>query len=475
MAEERPFDVAVVGGGPGGYAAAVAAAQAGMRAVCVEERETLGGTCLNIGCIPSKTLLHWSARYAEAGRDFARHGILVDAPRLDLAAMMAGKDRVVAQFTAGIAHLFEKNGVERVTGRARLVRDGGRPALEAAGADGGRRRIAARAIVLATGSEPAAPPGIAIDEERIVSSTGALALSRVPKAMAVIGGGYIGLELGSVWRRLGAEVTVIEFLDRLAPGMDGEAADRLRRLLARQGIAFRLGTRVAAAEAGAGGVALELAPASGEGAAERMTVDIALVAAGRRPLTGGLGLEEAGVAVDERGFIAVDDRLRTNVEGVYAIGDVVPGPMLAHKAAAEALALAEGLAGGRPSVNYGAIPAVVYTEPEAAWVGKTEEELKAEGIAYRKGAFPFSANSRAKTVGRAEGFAKVLSDARTDRLLGVHILAADAGSLIAEAALALEFGGSAEDVARTCHAHPTLNEAVMEASALAAFGKTLHV
>ena len=466
----QPYDVAVVGGGPAGYAAAVAAAQAGLRAVCVERHEALGGTCLNVGCIPSKTLLHWSGRYREA-RAWAGHGIAFAGLALDLDAMMAGKDAVVRRFTAGIAHLFEKNGVDRLTGHARLD---GRRTLAVTGADGSVRRVAARNIIVATGSEPATLPDVPVDGARIVTSTEALSLPRVPESMAVIGGGYIGLELGSVWRRLGAEVTVIEAADRLSPGMDGEVAEHLRRALARQGIAFRLGARVATAKARDDGVTLTLAPVAG-GAPEELAAEVALVAVGRRPRTAGLGLEDAGVALDERGFVMVDERFCTTVDGVHAIGDAVPGPMLAHKATAEAQALAAILAGRHGAVNYGAIPAVVFTEPEAAWVGKTEEELEAAGTAFRKGRFPFSANSRARTVGHGEGFAKVLSDARTDRLLGVHILGAEAGALVAEAALAMEFGGAAEDIAGTCHAHPTLGEALMEAASLAAFGKTLHL
>ena len=471
MADE-PYDVAVVGGGPAGYAAAIGAAQAGLRTVCIERDGALGGTCLNVGCIPSKTLLHWSERYSEASRGWAAHGIRVDGARLDLAAMMADKDGVVDRFTAGIAQLFGKNGVEHVTGRARLQ---GRGAIAVAVAGGGSRTVAARNVVVATGSEPAPLAGAAVDGERIVDSTGALALPRVPETMAVIGGGYIGLELGSVWRRLGARVTVIEFLDRLCPGMDGEVANRFQRLLARQGMTFRLATRVTAAEAGPEGVELALAPAAGGDGEERMAADVVLVAVGRRPCTDGLGLEEAGVALDEDGYVAVDARYRTNVEGVWAIGDVIRGPMLAHKAASEAAALVDILAGEHGSVNYDAIPAVVYTDPEVAWVGKTEEELAAAGVEYRRGRFPFAANGRARTTGHAEGFAKVLADARTDRVLGVHVLGADAGALIAEAVLAMEFGAAAEDLARTCHAHPTRNEALMEAAALAAFGKAVHV
>ena len=470
---DADYDVAVIGGGPAGYAAAIAAAQAGLRAACIERRESLGGTCLNVGCIPSKTLLHWSARYREMAEGAPAHGITVGEVSLDLAAAMAGKDRVVAQLASGVAHLFAKNKVERIAGRARLA---GRGVVAVTGEEGQAREIRARNIVIATGSEPIALSGVAIDERRVVSSAGALALPRVPKTLAVIGGGYIGLELGSVWSRFGAEVTVIEYLDRLAAGMDSELADRLRRALARQGVAFRLATRVAGADIRDDGVALSLAPAGSGGAAggETLTAEIALVAVGRRPCADGLGIEEAGVALDERGSVMVDERYRTTAEGIYAIGDVIPGPMLAHKATAEARALADILAGGHGAVNYDAIPAVVYTEPEAASVGRTEDELKAAGTPYRKGTVPLAGNSRAKTIGQTAGFVKILSEKRSDRLLGVHILAPGAGALIAEAALALEFGASAEDIARTCHAHPTLNESLMEAASLAAFGNALH-
>ena len=472
-AEAGACDLAIVGGGPGGYAAAIAAAQAGMSAVCIDEREALGGACLNVGCIPSKTLLHWSERFEEAGRDYAKRGIRLAGVELDLPAMMAEKERTVARLAGGVARLFEGNGVERVRGAARLVRVEGRPAVAVNGA-GGERTVSARRVVIATGSEPAALPGVAVDGERIFDSTGALSLARVPRSLAVIGAGYIGLELGSVWRRLGAEVTVVEALDRIAPGMDRELAGRYRQLLARQGLVFRLSTLVSAAEARDDGVALELSPAAG-GGAETLEVEAVLVAVGRRPRAGGLGLEEAGVALDERGFVMVDGDFRTNREGVYAIGDVIGGPMLAHKATAEAHALVETLAGGRGAVDYDTVPAAIYTEPEAAWVGRNEEELAAAGVEFRKGRFPFSANSRAATLGRGEGFVKVLADARADRILGVHALGADASALVAEAALAMAFGGSAEDIARTCHAHPTLSEALMEAASLAAFGKSLHI
>jgi dihydrolipoamide dehydrogenase len=467
---EAAYDVAVIGGGPGGYVAAIAAAQAGLKTACIESRETLGGTCLNVGCIPSKTLLHWSQRYWECGNAYAEHGIKVEKLSLDLKAMMADKDKVVAGFTGGIAFLFKKNKVDHIAGTARLAGEG----RVAVAANGGEREIAARNIVIATGSAPATLPHVEIDETRIVSSTGGLALTKPPKRLIVIGAGYIGLELGSVWRRLGSEVTVVEFLDRIVPTMDSDFAKAYQRLLARQGLQFRLKTKVTRAHVKGRGVEVTLEPAGG-GEPETLSADVVLVAVGRRPYTEGLGLDAAGIAMDNHGFIVVDDRFRTNVAGTYAIGDVVPGPMLAHKAMVEGAAVAELLAGGHALVNYDVIPAVVFTEPEVAWVGKTEDELKREGVQYKAGSFPFTANSRAKTVGHTAGQVKVLADAASDRVLGVHVMGAEAGSLIAEAAAVMEFAGSAEDIARTCHAHPTLNEAVMEAASLAAFGRAIHI
>ena len=470
MAEET-YDVAVIGGGPGGYVAAIAAAQAGMRTVCIESRDTLGGTCLNVGCIPSKTLLHWSERYHEAEHDFAKNGIKVGKLELDLKAMMANKTKVIDTFTAGIGFLFKKNKVDYRIGKGTLK---GADSIAVALNDGGSETISAKNIIIATGSVPADIPNVAVDEKRIVSSTGALALDKVPKSLVVIGGGYIGLELGSVWRRLGSEVTVVEFLDRLVPTMDSELAKNYSRSLKKQGFKFKLGTKVAEAKATARGVTMMLEPAAG-GEAEKMTADVVLVSVGRKPFTDGLGLEAAGIALDSRGHVMVDDRFRTNLPSVYAIGDVIPGPMLAHKAMVEAAAVVEIIGGTHGLVNYDVIPAVVYTEPEVAWVGRTEDELKEAGVEYKSGSFPFTANSRAKTVGHTDGLAKVLTDAATDRILGVHIMSTEAGSLIAEAAMAMEFGGSAEDIARTCHAHPTLSEAVMEAASLAAFGKAIHM
>jgi dihydrolipoamide dehydrogenase len=465
------YDVIVIGGGPGGYVAAIRAAQLGLKTACVEKRGSLGGTCLNIGCIPSKALLQSSEKYDEARHALAVHGVKVTGVELDLAALMARKDKVVGENTRGVEFLFKKNKVEYVKGAARFTAPG---KLAIAPLDGGgARELAAKSIIIATGSDVVPLPGVEVDEKTIVSSTGALALPAVPKSLVVVGGGYIGLEMGSVWRRLGSAVTVVEFLDRITPGMDGELSRHLQRVLTRQGFVFKLGTKVVAAKPGAGGVSLTLEPAAG-GAREELKSDVVLVAIGRRPYTEGLGLEAAGIAVDNKGRITVDQGFATNVPGVYAIGDVIAGPMLAHKASEEGVALAERLAGQRGQVNYEAIPAVIYTWPEVASVGRGEEELKAAGIAYKTGKFPFSANARARANADTEGFVKILADAKSDRVLGVHIIGPDAGTLIAEAALALEYGASAEDIARTCHAHPTLNEAVKEA-ALAVAGHPLHI
>ncbi|MCW5752485.1 MAG: dihydrolipoyl dehydrogenase [Alphaproteobacteria bacterium] len=468
---EQSFDVVVIGGGPGGYVAAIRAAQLGLKAACIEMRGKLGGTCLNVGCIPSKALLESSHLYEEAAHDFDAHGIAMDALRLDLARMMARKDKVVEGLTGGIEMLFRKHKVAYLKGRGALA---GKGRVRFTSADGQSEEIAAGSVIIATGSEVMPLPGVEIDEKRIVSSTGALALPAVPRSMVVIGGGYIGLEMGTVWRRLGAEVTVVEFLDRIVPGMDGEIAKQMQRSLARQGIKFRLGTKVTAAKASRSGVELTLAPAKG-GDQESLAAEVVLVSIGRRPFTAGLGLEEAGVALDERGRIRVDREFRTAAPGVFAVGDVIAGPMLAHKAMDEGAACAEIIAGQKPHLNYDAIPGVVYTWPEAASVGRTEEELKAAGIEYRVGKFPFAATPRARTSGGStDGFVKLLADAKTDRLLGAHIIGPDAGTLIHEIVLALEFSASAQDVALVCHAHPTLNEAVKEA-ALAVAGHPLHI
>ena len=464
------YDVVVIGAGPGGYVAAIRAAQLGMKAACIDSRDSAGGTCLNIGCIPSKALLQSSEKFAEAKNGLAEHGIKIDGASLDLAAMMARKDKVVTTLTRGVEFLFRKNKVDWIKGRARIAA-AGRVMVTANG--GGNRDIETGAIVVATGSESIPLPGLAIDEQRIVSSTGALALNRVPERLAVIGGGYIGLELGSVWSRLGSKVTVIEFLDRILPNMDRELGPALQRVLTRTGVAFKLGTKVAGGEIGNKAITLQLEPAKG-GERETLAADVVLVAIGRRPFTNGLGLDEIGIARDAAGHITVGENFATNVPGIYAIGDVVRGPMLAHKAEEEGIAVMERLAGQKTEIDYDAIPSVVYTWPEVAAVGKTEEELKAAGTQYRTGKFPFTANARARTNGDTDGFVKVLADTATDRVLGVHIIGPDAGTMIAEAALVMEFGASAEDIARTCHAHPTLPEGLKEA-ALAVAGRAIHI
>ncbi|WP_119422511.1 dihydrolipoyl dehydrogenase [Desertibaculum subflavum] len=457
---DQSFDVVVIGGGPGGYVCAIKAAQLGLKTACVEKDATLGGTCVNVGCIPSKALLQSSHLFEEAGHGLAQHGIKVAAPGLDLAAMLARKDKVVQQSTAGIDFLFKKNKVTRIQGTGRIVKAG---EVEVTAADGAKSKVTAKHIVIATGSEVTPLPNVAIDEKKIVSSTGALALPQVPKSMVVVGAGVIGLELGSVWRRLGAEVTVIEFLDRILPGMDGEVAKQMQRTLTRQGMKFRLSAKVTGAKSGASGVALSVEPVNG-GAAEEVKADIVLVAIGRRPYTNGLGLKEAGIAIDNRGRVVTDGHFATSVSGIWAIGDVIEGPMLAHKSEHEGVACAELIAGQKPVVNHDVIPGVVYTWPEVAAVGRTEEELKAAGIAYKAGKFPFSANGRARANADAEGFVKVLADARTDRLLGAHVVGPMAGELIHEFAMGMVFGASSEDIGRICHAHPTLAEAVKEAS-----------
>ncbi len=463
------FDLVVIGGGPGGYVAAIRAAQLGLRVACVEKDATLGGTCVNVGCIPSKALLDSSEKFHDVGR-LARQGVVVDKVTLDLPAMMAWKDKVVADNTRGVDFLFKKNKIERVRGVGRIA---AADQVVAKLEDGSERTLATRNILIATGSEVMPLPGVAVDEQRIVSSTGALSLAEVPKHLVVVGGGYIGLEMGSVWRRLGAEVTVVEFLDRITPGMDLEVAKSLQRVLGKLGMKFRLGTKVTAAKPTKAGVSLTIEPAAG-GTAETLDCDVVLVAIGRRPYTNGLGLEAVGIELDPRSRIPIDEHFRTSVPNIYAIGDVVRGPMLAHKAEDEGAVCAEIIAGQSGHIDYNAIPGVVYTWPEVATVGRNEEELKAAGIAYKVGKFPFTANGRARCVGDTDGFVKILADARTERILGVHIIGPDAGTIIAECVLAMEYGASAEDIARTCHAHPTLNEAVKEA-ALAVDGRALHI
>src|SRR5271165_335406 len=463
------YDLVVIGAGPGGYVCAIRAAQLGMKVAVVEKRKTLGGTCLNIGCIPSKALLHASEMFEEAAHGMAALGVVVGAPKLDHAAMMKHKDDTVAANVNGVAYLFKKNKIETVFGEG-SIRSPGKVVVK--GEDGNEKLLETKAIVIATGSDVANLPSVEIDEKTVVSSTGALSLPKVPKKLIVVGAGVIGLELGSVWRRLGAEVTVVEFLDRILPTNDGEVAKQFQRLLEKQGFAFKLGHKVTKVEKAGSGVTATIEATAG-GAAETLEADVILVAIGRRGFTGNLGLEAVGVAT-ERGQVVVDGHFQTNVPGIYAIGDVIRGPMLAHKAEDEGVAVAEILAGQAGHVNYGAIPAVVYTSPEIASVGKTEEELKAEGVAYKVGKFPFTANGRARAMRHTEGFVKILADAATDRVLGAHILGFGAGEMIHEAVVLMEFGGSAEDLARTCHAHPTMSEAVKEA-AMAVDKRAIHI
>lgn len=470
MADQQTFDVVVIGGGPAGYVGAIRAAQLGFRTACVESRAALGGTCLNVGCIPSKALLQSSELFEEAAHSFKDHGIKTGKVELDLPQMMARKDTVVKQLTGGIEMLFKKHKITWLKGRGSIAAPG---QVSVAAADGKTETVAAKHILIATGSEVTPFPGITIDEKQIVSSTGALALPAVPKTMAVIGGGVIGLELGTVWRRLGAEVTVIEYLDRITPGMDGETSKQLQRILTKQGVVFKLGQKVTGAKADKKGVTITFEPAAG-GKAENLTVDVLLVSIGRRPVTQGLGLEGAGVAVDEKGRVKTNGRFETSVPGVYAVGDVIAGPMLAHKAMEEAVVCMEMIAGQRPHLNYDAIPSVIYTWPEVASVGKTEEELKAAGIDYVAGKYPFTATPRARANGFTDGFVKILADKKTDAVLGAHVIGPGAGEMIHEIALAIEFGASAEDIARTTHAHPTLSEAVKEA-ALGVAARSLHI
>ncbi|HZC17648.1 MAG TPA: dihydrolipoyl dehydrogenase [Caulobacteraceae bacterium] len=452
------YDVVIIGGGPGGYNAAIRAGQLGMSVACVENRVTLGGTCLNVGCIPSKALLHASELYEMAALDFAGFGI--DATvKLNLPNMHKQKAAGVTALTKGVEFLFKKNKVDWIKGTGRIAGPG---KVIVKAEDGAETTLDAKAIVIATGSEPAPLPGVPVDQSRIVDSTGALALPEVPKNLLVIGAGIIGLELGSVWRRLGAGVTVVEFLDRITPGMDEEVAKTFQRALAKQGMAFKLGTKVTGAKAGAKGVDVTVEPVAG-GAPETLKADYVLVAIGRRPYTDGLGLDAVGVKPDRRGFIETDHG-RTSAPGVWAIGDVTLGPMLAHKAEDEAVAVIELIAGKAGHVNYDVIPSVVYTFPEVAWVGKTEEELMAEGVAYKAGKFPFTANARARVNDEAIGFVKVLADAKTDRILGAHMIGPDVGEMVAEWCVAMEFQAASEDVARTSHPHPTRSEALRQAA-----------
>jgi dihydrolipoamide dehydrogenase len=453
------FDVVIIGGGPGGYNAAIRAGQLGLTSACIDKRGAFGGTCLNIGCIPSKALLHASERFHEARTDFAKLGIKASV-ELDLPTMMAHKTKVVGELTKGVEFLLKKAKSEAIVGEARITAPG---KIEVKAKDGSVRTLTAKNIVIATGSDVAQLPGVTVDEDTVVSSTGALELKSVPRRLLVVGGGYIGLELGSVWRRLGSEVTVVEFLDRITPGLDGEIGKNFQRILTKQGMKFQLSTKVVGVEKTSNGLSVTVEPAAG-GAQSKIECDVMLVSIGRVPFTASLGLDALGVALDKRGRVVTDAHFKTNVAGIWAIGDCREGAMLAHKAEDEAVAAIESIAGKAGHVNYDAIPAVVYTAPEVASVGKTEEELKAAGTLYKIGKFPFTANARAKTIAATDGFAKVIADAKTDRVLGVHILGANAGEMIAECALAIEFGAASEDIARTSHPHPTLSEAIRQAA-----------
>jgi dihydrolipoamide dehydrogenase len=466
------YDVVVIGSGPGGYVCAIKAAQLGLKVAVVEKNATFGGTCLNIGCIPSKALLHASEMLAEAQHSFDALGVEVGTPKMNLTKMMAHKDATVAANVNGVSFLFKKNKIDSFQGTGKVL---GAGKVGVTGADGKTQEIETKNIVIATGSDVAGIPGVdvAFDEKVIISSTGGLLLEKVPGHLVVVGGGVIGLELGSVWARLGAKVTVVEYLDTILGGMDGDVAKQFQRMLAKQGFEFKLGSKVTGVAKAKKGATVTFEPVKG-GAAETIEADVVLVATGRRPYTDGLGLKEAGVEMDERGRVKTDGHLRTNVAGIYAIGDVVVGPMLAHKAEDEGVAVAEIIAGQAGHVNYDIIPGVVYTSPEVASVGKTEEELKKAGIAYKAGKFPFTANGRARAMLHTDGFVKVLADKDSDKVLGVHIVGFGAGEMIHEAAVLMEFGGSSEDLGRTCHAHPTMSEAVKEA-ALATFFKPIHM
>jgi dihydrolipoamide dehydrogenase len=466
-----PYDLIVIGSGPGGYVCAIRAAQLGMKTAVVEKDATFGGTCLNVGCIPSKAMLHASELYEEAGHTFGQMGIKVGTPSVDLPTLHKYRLQNVESNVKGVAFLFKKNKIETFRGTGRITAPG---KVEVKAEDGKAQTLETKNIVIATGSDVARLPGIEIDERRIVSSTGALELAKVPQKLIVVGAGIIGMELGSVWRRLGAEVTVVEFLDYMLPGIDSEVARQFHRIQEKQGITFKLSSKVTAVDTSGKTLKVRIEPAAGGGSAETKEADIVLVAIGRAPYTGGLGLDAVGVKRDSRGRVIADQHYRTNVAGIYAIGDVIAGPMLAHKAEEEGVAVAEILAGQAGHVNYEVIPNVVYTFPEIASVGKTEEELKAAGVAYNAGKFPFTANARARANLATEGFVKILADARTDRVLGVHILGPDAETMIAEAAIAMEFGASSEDIARTCHAHPTLSEAMKEA-ALAVAKRAINI
>ena len=465
------FDLVIIGTGPGGYVAAIRAAQLGMKVAAVEKRATFGGTCLNVGCIPSKALLQSSHLFEQAGHDLGVHGIVLGPPKLDFAQLMKRKGEVVDATTKGVAFLFRKNKITAFQGTGRIEKAG---LVVVLGDDGAiKDTLAAKNILIASGSEVTPLPGVAVDEKKIVSSTGALELAEVPKHLVVVGAGIIGLELGSVWRRLGSEVTVVEFLDRITPGVDDEITKQFQRSLTKQGLKFKLSSKVTKAETTDSGVTLTVEPAKG-GAAETLQADVVLVCIGRRPLVEGLGLDKVGVKLTAHGRIAVDAHLQTSVPGIYAIGDVIDGPMLAHKASEDGIACVETIAGQKGHVDWDLVPSVIYTQPEVAWVGKTEEQLKAAGVAYKVGKYPFTADPRSRANGATEGFVKVLADKATDKVLGVHIIGAEAGTMIAESVMAMEFSASAEDIGRVCHAHPTVNEAMKEA-ALAAWDKPIHL
>lgn len=467
------YDVVVIGSGPGGYVCAIKCAQLGLKTAIVEKRATLGGTCLNIGCIPSKAMLYASEMFHEAEHSLEKLGVKVNKPKLDLKAMLAHKDATVKSNVDGVAFLMKKNKVDWLTGTGKVLGEG---KVSVTGEDGKEQEIEAKNVVIATGSDVAGIPGVDVDfdEKVIVSSTGALELSKVPGHLVVVGGGVIGLELGSVWKRLGAEVTVVEFLDKVLGPMDGDVSKQFQRLLEKQGIKFNLGAKVTGVKKSGKGAEVTFEPVKG-GDAETISADVVLVSTGRKPFTEGLGLEKAGVVLDERGRVEINEHWQTSITGIYAIGDVVAGPMLAHKAEDEGMAVAEIIAGQHGHVNFDVIPSVVYTDPEVASVGKTEEELKADGVEYTVGKFPFSANGRARAMLAPDGFIKILADKKTDRVLGVHMLGRGVGEMIHEAAVLMEFGGSSEDLARTCHAHPTMSEAVREAALAAAFGKPIHM
>lgn len=465
------YDLVVIGTGPGGYVCAIKAAQLGLKTAVIEKRKTHGGTCLNVGCIPSKALLHASEVFEEASHSFETLGIKTSKPKVDWKAMQAHKDKVIDGNVTGIDYLFKKNKVDVQHGTGRILAAG---KVEVMAEDGSTSIVEAKNIVIATGSDVMPLPGIEIDEKTIVSSTGALELEKVPGRMVVVGAGVIGLELGSVYSRLGSEVTVVEFMDKILGPMDGDVSKQFQRMLKKQGLKFKLSSKVTGAQKKGRALEVTVEPAAGEAAAETLEADVVLVAIGRRPFTEGLGLAEAGVELDERGRVKTDAHYKTNVDGIFAIGDVIAGPMLAHKAEDEGVAIAEMLAGQAGHVNYDVIPSVVYTAPEVASVGKTEEELKAAGIKYKAGKFPYSANGRAKAMLRTEGFVKILADAETDRVLGAHIVGHGAGDMIHEVCVLMEFGGSSEDLGRTCHAHPTISEVAKEA-ALATFAKPIHM